>query len=68
VRIFLFILVAAIASLSSFLVHLVTVEWLPTWIGMQMQGLQTHPSWDVRYIAGVTTIIRRQLTWPVRDN
>ncbi len=55
-KLFLFITVAAIASTSSFIVHVATIEWLPIWVGSQMKGLPIQPSWDVRYIAGITSI------------
>lgn len=48
--------IAALASASAFVVHVVTVEWLPNWIGSQMAGKQVSPSWDVRYIAMITSI------------
>ena len=50
------LIIATVASLSSFVVHVGTVEWLPTWIGNQMQGLQIQASWEVRYIAAITSI------------
>ncbi|WP_020407995.1 hypothetical protein [Hahella ganghwensis] len=52
----LLMMVAAVASASSFIVHVATVEWLPAWIGNQMQGIGVQPSWDIRYIAGLTSI------------
>jgi hypothetical protein len=54
-KILLILVVAGLASLSSFVVHVATVEWLPAWIASQMQGLQIQPSWDVRYIAAATS-------------
>jgi hypothetical protein len=56
VKLLLIIVVAAIASASSFIVHVATVEWLPAWVGSQMQGIVIQPSWNVRYIAGATSI------------
>ncbi len=50
------IIIAAIASASSFIIHVLTVEWLPIWIGQQMQGVSITPSWHVRYVAGITSI------------
>ncbi len=50
------LVVATLASLSSFVVHIVTVEWLPMWINTQMQGTQVMSSWNVRYIAAVTSV------------
>lgn len=55
-KFFLCLLVVMIASCSSFIVHVITVEWLPAWIGQQMQGLSVTPSWDVRYLAMITSI------------
>jgi len=55
-KLFLIFLVAVIASTSSFVVHVISVEWLPSWIGSQMQGIVIQPSWDVRYIASMTSI------------
>jgi len=55
-RFFLLLGVAALASSSAFIVHVLSAEWLPQWIVMQMEGKQVTPSWDVRYIAGVTAI------------
>ncbi|NHO86066.1 hypothetical protein G8768_03850 [Pseudoteredinibacter isoporae] len=55
-RILCLLLIAAIASSSSFIVHVLTVEWLPGWIGQQMEGRTISPSWDVRYIAMMTSI------------
>ena len=55
-KIILLIVVSLLASASSFVVHVTTVEWLPAWVGAQMQGLAIQPSWDVRYVAGLTSI------------
>ncbi len=52
----LIIILATIASMSGFVVHVITIEWLPGWIGTQMNGMQVQPSWDVRYIAAMTAI------------
>lgn len=49
-------MVALFASFSGFLVHVFTVEWLPEWISTQMQGLEVKPSWEVRYVAAVTSV------------
>ncbi len=55
-KILLMILIAALASSASFVVHVFTVEWLPSWIGSQMDGIAIQASWDVRYIAIFTSI------------
>ena len=53
---FLIFMVAVVASTSSFVVHMATIEWLPSWVSGQMQGVSIQQSWDVRYIAGVTSL------------
>jgi len=53
---FLLLVLAIIASLTGFVVHVFTVEWLPDWISSQMQGIEVQPSWSVRYVAGITAI------------
>ena len=55
-KIFLLLVVVLAASLSSFFVHVFTAEWLPTWIGGQMDGRELKSSWAVRYAAGVTSV------------
>lgn len=55
-RISILFLIAAVAASCSFVVHVFTVEWLPLWITDQMAGTNLIPSWDVRYVAGVTSI------------
>lgn len=50
------LLVVVIASCSSFIVHVATVEWLPVWIGQQMEGLNITSSWNVRYLAMLTSV------------
>ena len=55
-KVFLLLLVAIIASVASFIVHVATVEWLPQWIGSQMRGIQIQPSWEVRYVAALTSV------------
>ncbi len=52
----LLLILAIIASLSGFVVHVFTVEWLPAWISGQVQGVDIKPSWMVRYVAGVTSV------------
>jgi len=55
-KLLLMFMVVAIASSSSSVVHVISVEWLPDWIGSQMQGITTQSSWSVRYVAGITSI------------
>jgi hypothetical protein len=55
-KIILLLVVATLAAFSGFVVHVFTVEWLPEWISTQMQGLEVKPSWDVRYVAAVTSV------------
>jgi len=56
VKIFLLLILIVAASLSGFLVHVTTMEWLPSWIGTQMRGIEIKPSWNVRYIAAITSV------------
>lgn len=55
-KLFLLLVLAIVASLTGFVVHVFTVEWLPGWIGQQMQGIELQSSWAVRYVAGITSI------------
>ncbi len=55
-KIFIIIIIGALASSISFLVHVLTIEWLPQWISNQMQGIETVPSWHVKYIALISSI------------
>jgi len=55
-KIILLLIIALLASFSGFVVHVFTVEWLPEWVSTQMQGLEVKPSWDVRYVAALTSI------------
>ncbi|MCF6289352.1 MAG: hypothetical protein L3J53_08995 [Proteobacteria bacterium] len=52
----LLLILAIIASLTGFVIHVFTVEWLPDWISGQMQGMEIKASWAVRYVAGITSI------------
>lgn len=55
-KILFILLLAATISLSGFIIHVITVEWLPDWIGTQMQNIKVQPSWNVRYSAAATSI------------
>jgi hypothetical protein len=55
-RVLLLVLVAFLASASSFVVHVFSVEWLPHWIDAQMQEAVMESSWNVRYIAMFTSV------------
>jgi len=55
-KLFLLLVLAIIASLTGFVLHVFTVEWLPGWIGQQMQGIELQTSWAVRYVAGITSV------------
>lgn len=55
-KIILYTLLAAIASCSAFVIHVFTVEWLPGWISAQMSDKNITPSWNVRYVAALTSI------------
>jgi len=55
-RVFLILLLVFTASFSGFVIHVLTIEWLPQWIGAQMQNIEITASWDVRYMAAITSI------------
>ena len=63
--------IAAIVSSFGFIVHVFSAEWLQAWIAQYMEGQSIIPSWDVRYIAmltsleyGISAIV---LYWLIRD-
>jgi len=55
-KILLIVLLAILASLGGFIIHVITIEWLPEWIGRQMQDITIQPSWDLRYLAALTSV------------
>jgi len=70
-KIFQYLIVVALASCSGFIVHVFTAEWLQVWVAQVMSGHEVIPSWDVKYIAmvtsleyGISVII---LYWLIRD-
>jgi len=54
--IILILIIAIFASVSGFVIHVVTVEKVATWVSSQMQHSSVDSSWDVRYVAMVTSI------------
>ncbi|EJN3357910.1 hypothetical protein NPU96_001667 [Vibrio alginolyticus] len=68
---FQYLIVAAIASSCGFIVHVFSAEWLQGWVAQIMAGHEVSSSWDVRYIAmltsleyGISAVI---LYWLIRD-
>ena len=66
-----YLAIAALASSLGFIVHVFSAEWVQGWVAQIMQGRSVTPSWDVRYIAtltsleyGASTIV---LYWLIRD-
>ncbi len=55
-KILMLLVLAVAGSLGGFVIHVLTVEWLPGWIGTQMQGMELKPSWNVKYLAAITSI------------
>ncbi|HEY0885567.1 MAG TPA: S41 family peptidase [Ramlibacter sp.] len=47
---------AALASTLGFLIHVVSREGIRDWVTRQMAGRQVVQSWDVRYLAGATSL------------
>ena len=68
---FQYLIVAAIASSCGFIVHVFSTEWLQGWVAEIMAGHEVSPSWDVRYIAMLTSleygISALILYWIIRD-
>lgn len=48
--------IAVIVSLAAFVMHLLTIEWVMGFVTDQMQDRIIKPSWDVRYVAALTSI------------
>jgi peptidoglycan biosynthesis protein MviN/MurJ (putative lipid II flippase) len=55
-RILFLLLVVVFASSSSFVVHVISAEWLSVWVSNQMVNTVIEPSWNVRYVALITSI------------
>ncbi|WP_070965597.1 hypothetical protein [Vibrio sonorensis] len=55
-KLFTFFLISVVASSCSFVIHVATVEWLPSWVATQMEGLTVQPSWNVRFVALLTAV------------
>lgn len=55
-RIFIFLLIAFMASMISFLIHIVSEEWIFSFVSRIMEGKEVTPSWDVRYIAALSAV------------
>ena len=52
------LIAATLSSLSAFVIHVFSQEWVLAWITEHMQGHEDNvaEAWDVRYIAAVTSI------------
>jgi len=53
---FFLLIVISVASLSGFIIHVFSAEWLQSWIASQMSGIAVEPSWNVRDVALVSSI------------
>jgi len=50
-------LVAAVAAgLTGFVIHVGTQAWVQAWVTERMQGKEVTASWDVRYLALITSV------------
>jgi hypothetical protein len=47
---------ASASSLVAFFIHVSTLSWIHDWVIQHMQGHVVTPSWDVRYVAGITAL------------
>jgi hypothetical protein len=47
---------ASLAAFLGFFIHVATQEPIRSWVASQMQGQGVAPSWDVRYLALITSL------------
>ncbi|WP_053067707.1 hypothetical protein [Muribacter muris] len=52
----IFILTAIFVSMCGFILHVAIVEWLDPYLQSQLSDIQTVPSWEVKYLAALTSI------------
>lgn len=55
-KIFILLLIAFTASMISFVIHVVSEEWIFSFVSIIMEGKEVAPSWDVRYIAALSAV------------
>ncbi|MDC9606744.1 hypothetical protein [Xenorhabdus griffiniae] len=53
---FVILIVSMFTAFIGFLIHVVNVEWLTPYIRNEMSNISVLPSWDVRYLAALTSI------------
>jgi len=70
-KIFQYLMIAALASSCGYVVHVFSAEWLQNWVAQIMEGREVSTSWDVRYFAlftsleyGISAVV---LYWLIRD-
>ncbi len=57
-KLFAGMIAATLASLTGFVIHVFSHEWVMAWITKHIQGHEDNiaEAWDVRYIAAITSI------------
>lgn len=55
-QIIIVLFIAFAAALFGFVIHVISAEWISNYISNLMAGRTVAPSWDVRYIAAITSI------------
>ena len=47
---------ASAAAVTGFVIHVSTQEWVRSWVVLHMQGREVTGSWEVRYVALLTSL------------
>ena len=47
---------ASAAAAAGFVIHVITQEWVRSWVASHMQGREVTASWEVRYVALLTSL------------
>jgi hypothetical protein len=47
---------ASAAAITGFVIHVATQGWVQSWVASHMQGREVAPSWEVRYVALLTSL------------
>lgn len=55
-KIVVFILTAVLVSVCGFIFHVFITEWITPYIQHQLNDIQVVPSWNVRYLAALSSI------------
>ena len=47
---------ASAAAATGFVIHVATQDWVRSWVASHMQGREVTASWEVRYVALLTSL------------